>query len=82
MCSNVKIITTRETYDLLEWLGDVGGFQGIIYTFFGLLFSRFSAMKLDSLLANRFYKWSPPDSWDINTHYSVMREDKETIANK
>ena len=31
MCSNVKIITTRETYDLLEWLGDVGGFQGIIY---------------------------------------------------
>ena len=24
--SNIKIETTRETYDVLTWLGDVGGF--------------------------------------------------------
>ena len=55
MASEFKYVTTRETYDLLEWLGDVGGFQGIIYFCFLFFFQRFSAMKLDSLIANRFY---------------------------
>ena len=55
---NVSDETTyqhRATYELLEFLGDVGGLLGFFIALIGALISWLSQSKITSLIANRFY---------------------------
>ena len=53
--SDVKQIISRETYDFLMWMGDLGGLMDFL-NFVGMtLFSVFSRNKMFAILTNRFY---------------------------
>ena len=48
-------ILGRETYSVLEFLGDVGGLNEALRIIFGLLIAPFATMQLQSFLANRLF---------------------------
>ena len=59
---DVRTITTRETYALLEFAGDVGGNYELLYVL-GFLCARvFVRFNFLALIANRMYIWKPPRS--------------------
>jgi hypothetical protein len=73
--SNFKEVIYRETYDILEWFGDIGGLSGILFSIGAFLCSRFSELKLTTILANSFYKWHAPESCkDIS---NIVKYDKK-----
>jgi hypothetical protein len=45
----------RETYDLLSYLGDLGGLVEMLKLLLGVLASQFSALRLKAILINRLY---------------------------
>ena len=48
----------RQTYDLLDYLGDIGGLIEIIYYSTRALIMPFAAMRIKALLVNRLYHLS------------------------
>jgi hypothetical protein len=58
---------------LLEYLGDVGGLQGLVFTFFGYFITKFSNLELKGLIANHFFTWEAPESWHPDSKYQHNR---------
>jgi hypothetical protein len=63
MASDAIQTYSRETYDLFEWLSDVGGLYGVIYGVLALFITRFSHTKIYGLMANTFYTWYTPEAY-------------------
>ena len=56
--------TVRRTYDLVDLIGSVGGTKAICMTIIGWFIATFGQMKYMSLIANRFYTWDVPKSFE------------------
>ena len=54
------VFSHRATYELLDFLGDVGGLLGFLLAVFKTLVNPLGQSKITSLIANRFYT-SPQD---------------------
>jgi len=52
--SEMKILG-RETYSVLEFLGDMGGLNDALQIIFGMLIAPFATLQLQSMLANKLF---------------------------
>jgi len=57
---DVRTITTRETYALLEFSGDIGGTFEFVFVIGFLLTKGFISFNFLALIANRMYIWKSP----------------------
>jgi len=48
-------VTARQTYDLLAFLGDVGGIIGILEIFGGFIASGYAKARMQSIFANKMF---------------------------
>jgi len=55
--SDIIKVTSRETYSLLEFLGDIGGLAEFVFIFISFFAKRFGQMNLQAFLANKMYSW-------------------------
>ena len=46
----------RETYNFLDWLGDIGGLQSALLLFLGLVFSLFNYHTFEDHLVSELYR--------------------------
>ena len=58
-------ITERQTYGVLDYLGDLGGLVEILKLSVGYMLYKFSTMRLNGLMLNRLYHVSSMDK-DMN----------------
>jgi len=65
----------RETYDLLSYLGDLGGLVEILKLIIGVFVLPFSEMRMSALMTNRLYHIS-------QDNIEVVNEIKEANGNK
>ena len=49
----------REVYNLFDWLGDIGGFQQVVFILSSLISSSFSSTLVTILKAESIYKYLP-----------------------
>jgi hypothetical protein len=75
---DTKNLIQRETYSLLEFLGDIGGLYEFLYLFTYSLVKLFTSMKFISIFANKMFEWNEPDSFDKFGCYTQRIIDKET----
>ena len=50
------VIINRQTYSLLDWLGDIGGLQGTLATICYYLVTPFSTFALQRFLLTSFFQ--------------------------
>ena len=50
-------LISRETYSLLEFLGDIGGLYEFLYLFSYAVVKIFTPMTFISLFANKMFEW-------------------------
>ena len=55
--SDIVKVTNRETYSLLEFLGDIGGLYEFLYLFGAFFAASFGKMNFKALLVNVLYTW-------------------------
>ena len=55
-------VTSRETYSLLEYFGDIGGLYEFLRLIVGLFVSSFGSLNLKAFVANKLYSWLSPES--------------------
>lgn len=53
--------TERQTYGILDYLGDIGGLSELLQLTVGWFLFRLSAMRLNALMINRLYHISTGD---------------------
>ena len=53
-------VTSRETYSILPYFGDIGGLYEFLSIFVGLIVSTFSGINLKAFVANKLYSWMSP----------------------
>ena len=46
----------RDSYSLLDWLGDIGGFQGALVLFLGIFFSLFNYHTFEDQMVAQLYR--------------------------
>ena len=56
---DLKVIE-RSGYTLLDLLSDIGGVQGILQSFFGMLVGILNYGYLDDSMVSKLYKYKPP----------------------
>lgn len=49
------VFTERATYDLLDWISDIGGMYEFLVTLFGLFTYKFASIRLKALMTNRLF---------------------------
>jgi hypothetical protein len=54
--------TDRQTYGILDYLGDLGGLTEIMKIIIGLLIAPLAKMRLSAIMINRLYHVSDDDS--------------------
>ena len=55
LVQNIKY-TTRQTYDILSWLGDCGGLKDGFFGLGQIIMSAFSAYRLKTLLLSTLFR--------------------------
>jgi hypothetical protein len=65
---DVRTITTRETYALLEFSGDIGGTFEFLFVLGFLLTKGFISFNFHALIANRMYIWKSPFVSETRQH--------------
>ena len=53
------VVVQRETYDLLTWLGDVGGIADALYLLGNIILMPFTAYSFQSNLLSRMFRLLP-----------------------
>ena len=53
----------RVTYDVLNWLANIGGLQKWFMLVGTWFVARFASVQMAALIANRIYTWTPPRSF-------------------
>ena len=68
------MIHRRVTYDLLNWLSNIGGLDRWLLRAGTFLVSSFASFNLSGLLASRIYKWKWPESFEeaVNKHNNIF----------
>ena len=59
-------LINRETYSLLEFLGDIGGLYEFLYLFSYAWVIILTRMTFISLFANRMFEWSEPEGFNTS----------------
>jgi len=65
--------------DIITMLGSFGGVWELLSTVVGFFLATFSSIKYRSLIANRFYHWTMPDSFKSQMIKKTTREDEIPI---
>jgi hypothetical protein len=79
---NMDILSTeRQTYGILDYLGDIGGLSELLQLTVGWFLFRLSAMRLNALMINRLYHISTGDK-DMNNLVDEMLEAAGKKSNK
>lgn len=63
---NITKTQKRITYDFISLLSAIGGTESFGLFVIGKLVAAFSILNYQSLVANRFYTWNPPESFKFN----------------
>jgi len=63
-------VIERETYSLLEFLGDIGGLYEFLYLFSYATVKILTRMKFISLFAKAMFEWYEPEFFDTLMCYS------------
>ena len=58
--SDTISVTNRETYSLLQYLGDIGGLVEFLFLSIGLLIHSFGSINLKNIVAKKLYSWISP----------------------
>ena len=74
---NIKT-TDRNTYDVLNFFGDVGGFIEMLKLIFGLFVGQFSKLRMKALLNNRLFY----SSYATRSLESDFEDSRNMTANK
>jgi hypothetical protein len=56
-----KLVINRETYSLLDWLGDLGGLMDALYVFSSILVAPISAFKMQAILMSKLIREKPSE---------------------
>ena len=59
-----QVVVVREGYTILDYLSDIGGMQGLIFSGFALLLSLWNYNYFDDHLVSRLYKFEQLASAD------------------
>ena len=59
-----KHLTERENFQLLDFLGDIGGVQAILISFFQFILFFINYNHFDSFMASKLFKIKKPASGD------------------
>ena len=59
-------LISRETYSLLEFLGDIGGLYEFLYLFSYAVVKIFTPMTFISLFANKMFEWQEPEGFNTS----------------
>ena len=68
---NIKM-SDRQTYDILNLVGDVGGFIEMLKIFFGLFVGQFSRLRMKALLTNRLF-YSSHATRSLESDFDISR---------
>ena len=75
-------VNRRITYDLLNWLSNIGGLRGWLQLAGTFLCGSFASFNLSGLLANRIYKWQSPASFEKAVHVLNSSDEKPSSPKK
>ena len=57
-----KLVVTRETYSLLDWMGDLGGLFDALYIFCSFMIMPISVFNLQVTLMTRLFRQRPSNA--------------------
>jgi len=55
--------TERKRYNFFDFIKSIGGLMKFLMFFCGLFVKQFGKARINSLMANEFYKWDIPESF-------------------
>ena len=57
------VMISRETYSILDWLGDIGGLNGILLSIVEICVAPFASFSLQKYLLTSFFKKQDNRRW-------------------
>ena len=70
-----KVIYSRTTYSLLEWLGDVGGVFDALYLIFRFILAPIAAHNMSATLMSHLIRERPSDTDKFKRMDTTVRQD-------
>lgn len=72
IAKNTKLINSRQTYGILDWLGDVGGLNDALFIIVQIALTPFTKFYYASFIMRQIFRWKPAGP-------QLEKADKESV---
>ena len=73
-----RSLIQRQTYSLLEFLGDIGGLYEFLYLFTYAVVKLLTSTKFISVFASKMFEWYEPDNFNkISVNKQIIPKKRE-----